>query len=46
VHANPLLAIRVHFNQELGVNPDDRGFGAITAGATYLVGALIETGAG
>ncbi|MDQ2791146.1 MAG: hypothetical protein DLM60_14745 [Pseudonocardiales bacterium] len=44
VHANPSLAIRVHINQELGVNPDDRPSPWVAAGSSFLcfaIGALV-----
>jgi VIT1/CCC1 family predicted Fe2+/Mn2+ transporter len=44
VHANPSLAIRVHINQELGVNPDDQPSPWVAAGSSFLcfaIGALV-----
>jgi vacuolar iron transporter family protein len=44
VHANPALTLRVHINQELGVNPDDQPSPVIAAGSSFLcfaTGALI-----
>jgi vacuolar iron transporter family protein len=44
VHANPLLALRVHINQELGVNPDDQPSPVVAAGLSLLcfaIGALV-----
>ncbi len=44
VHANPALAIRVHINQELGVNPEDQPSPWVAAGSSFLcfaVGALV-----
>ena len=44
VHANPALAIRVHINQELGVNPEDQPSPWVAAGssfACFAIGALI-----
>lgn len=44
VHANPSLAVRVHINQELGVNPDDQPSPWVAAGSSFLcfaIGALV-----
>ncbi|MBV9140236.1 MAG: VIT1/CCC1 transporter family protein [Pseudonocardiales bacterium] len=44
VHANPSLALRVHLNQELGVNPDDQPSPWVAAGSSFLcfsIGALV-----
>jgi VIT1/CCC1 family predicted Fe2+/Mn2+ transporter len=44
VHANPALAVRVHINQELGVNPDDQPSPWVAAGSSFLcfaIGALV-----
>jgi VIT1/CCC1 family predicted Fe2+/Mn2+ transporter len=44
VHANPSLALRVHINQELGVNPDDQPSPWVAAGSSFLcfsIGALV-----
>jgi vacuolar iron transporter family protein len=44
VHANPALAIRVHINQELGVNPEDQPSPWVAAGSSFLcfgIGALV-----
>jgi VIT1/CCC1 family predicted Fe2+/Mn2+ transporter len=44
VHANPSLAVRVHVNQELGVNPDDQPSPWVAAGSSFLCfafGALV-----
>jgi VIT1/CCC1 family predicted Fe2+/Mn2+ transporter len=44
VHANPSLAVRVHINQELGVNPDDQPSPRVAAGSSFLcfaIGALV-----
>jgi VIT1/CCC1 family predicted Fe2+/Mn2+ transporter len=44
VHANPTLAIRVHINQELGVNPDEQPSPWVAAGSSFLcfaIGALV-----
>ncbi|MGH3826589.1 MAG: VIT1/CCC1 transporter family protein [Pseudonocardiaceae bacterium] len=44
VHANPSLALRVHINQELGVNPDEQPSPWVAAGLSFLcfaLGALI-----
>ncbi len=44
VHANPSLAVRVHINQELGVNPDDQPSPWLAGGSSFLcfaIGALI-----
>ncbi|MEO7194612.1 MAG: VIT1/CCC1 transporter family protein [Pseudonocardiaceae bacterium] len=44
VHANPSLALRVHINQELGVNPDEQPSPWVAAGSSFLcfaLGALI-----
>ncbi len=44
VHANPALAVRVHINQELGVNPEDQPSPWVAAGssfACFAIGALI-----
>jgi vacuolar iron transporter family protein len=44
VHANPSLAVRVHINQELGVNPDDQPSPWVAAGSSFLcfvLGALV-----
>ncbi|MGH3869110.1 MAG: VIT1/CCC1 transporter family protein [Pseudonocardiaceae bacterium] len=44
VHANPSLALRVHINQELGVNPDDQPSPLVAAGLSLLcfaIGALV-----
>jgi vacuolar iron transporter family protein len=44
VHANPALAVRVHINQELGVNPQDQPSPWVAAGSSFLcfgIGALI-----
>ncbi|MGH3549464.1 MAG: VIT1/CCC1 transporter family protein [Pseudonocardiaceae bacterium] len=44
VHANPSLAVRVHINQELGVNPDEQPSPWVAAGSSFLcfaIGALI-----
>lgn len=44
VHANPSLAVRVHINRELGVNPDDQPSPWVAAGSSFLcfaIGALV-----
>lgn len=44
VHANPALAVRVHINQELGVNPEDQPSPWVAAGSSFLcfaIGALV-----
>jgi VIT1/CCC1 family predicted Fe2+/Mn2+ transporter len=44
VHANPMLAVRVHINQELGVNPEDQPSPWVAAGWSFLcfaIGALV-----
>ncbi|MGH3770388.1 MAG: VIT1/CCC1 transporter family protein, partial [Pseudonocardiaceae bacterium] len=44
VHANPSLALRVHINQELGVNPDDQPSPWVAAGSSFCcfaIGALV-----
>jgi VIT1/CCC1 family predicted Fe2+/Mn2+ transporter len=44
VHADPSLAVRVHINQELGVNPDDQPSPWLAAGSSFLcfaIGALV-----
>lgn len=44
VHANPSLAVRVHINRELGVNPDDQLSPWVAAGSSFLcfaIGALV-----
>jgi VIT1/CCC1 family predicted Fe2+/Mn2+ transporter len=44
VHADPTLAVRVHINQELGVNPDDQPSPWVAAGSSFLcfaIGALV-----
>jgi vacuolar iron transporter family protein len=44
VHADPSLAVRVHINQELGVNPDDQPSPWVAGGSSFLcfaIGALI-----
>lgn len=44
VHANPALAIRVHINQELGLNPEDQPSPWVAAGSSFLcfgIGALV-----
>ena len=44
IHANPSLAVRVHVNQELGVNPEDQPSPWLAAGSSFLcfaVGALV-----
>jgi VIT1/CCC1 family predicted Fe2+/Mn2+ transporter len=44
VHANPSLAVRVHINQELGVNPEDQPSPWVAAGSSFLcfaIGALV-----
>ncbi|HEV7452897.1 MAG TPA: VIT1/CCC1 transporter family protein [Pseudonocardiaceae bacterium] len=44
VHANPSLAVRVHINQELGVNPDDQPSPWVAAGSSFVcfaIGALV-----
>ena len=44
VHANPSLAVRVHVNQELGVNPEDQPSPWVAAGSSFLcfaIGALV-----
>lgn len=44
VHADPALAVRVHINQELGVNPDEQPSPWVAGGSSFLcfaVGALI-----
>ena len=44
VHANPSLALRVHLNQELGVNPDDQPSPWVAAGSSFVcfaIGALV-----
>ncbi|MGH3686009.1 MAG: VIT1/CCC1 transporter family protein [Pseudonocardiaceae bacterium] len=44
VHANPSLAVRVHINQELGVNPDEQPSPWVAAGSSFLcfvIGALV-----
>lgn len=49
MHANPPLALRVHVNQELGVNPDDQPSPLVAVGSSLLcfaIGALIGVGAG
>ncbi|MGH3773395.1 MAG: VIT1/CCC1 transporter family protein, partial [Pseudonocardiaceae bacterium] len=40
VHANPSLALRVHINQELGVNPDEQPSPWVAAGSSLLCFAL------
>ncbi|HEX2290607.1 MAG TPA: VIT1/CCC1 transporter family protein [Pseudonocardiaceae bacterium] len=44
VHADPSLAVRVHINQELGVNPDEQPSPWVAGGSSFLcfaIGALI-----
>jgi VIT1/CCC1 family predicted Fe2+/Mn2+ transporter len=44
VHANPTLAVRVHINQELGVNPEDQPSPWVAAGSSFFcfaIGALV-----
>jgi vacuolar iron transporter family protein len=44
VHANPALTLRVHINQELGVNPDEAPSPWVAAGSSFLcfaIGALV-----
>ena len=44
VHADPSLAVRVHINQELGVNPDEQPSPWVASGSSFLcfaIGALI-----
>ena len=44
VHAEPSLAVRVHINQELGVNPDEQPSPWVAGGSSFLcfaIGALI-----
>jgi vacuolar iron transporter family protein len=44
VHADPSLAVRVHINQELGVNPDEQPSPWVAGGSSFLcfaVGALV-----
>jgi len=44
VHAIPSLALRVHINQELGVNPDEQPSPWVAAGSSFLcfaIGALV-----
>ncbi len=44
VHANPSLTLRVHINQELGVNPDEQPSPWVAAGSSLLcfaIGALV-----
>jgi VIT1/CCC1 family predicted Fe2+/Mn2+ transporter len=44
VHADPALAVRVHINQELGVNPDEQPSPWVAGGSSFLcfaVGALV-----
>jgi VIT1/CCC1 family predicted Fe2+/Mn2+ transporter len=44
VHTNPSLAVRVHINQELGVNPEDQPSPWVAAGSSFLcfaIGALV-----
>lgn len=44
VHANPSLALRVHINQELGVNLEDQPSPWVAAGSSFLcfaIGALV-----
>jgi vacuolar iron transporter family protein len=44
VHADPSLAIRVHINQELGVNPDEQPSPWVAGGSSFLcfaIGALV-----
>ena len=43
VHADPSLAVRVHINQELGVNPDEQPSPWVAGGLSFLcfaIGAL------
>ncbi len=44
VHADPSLAVRVHINQELGVNPDEQPSPWVAGGSSFLcfaIGALV-----
>ena len=44
VHADPALAVRVHINQELGVNPDEQPSPWVAGASSFLcfaVGALL-----
>jgi VIT1/CCC1 family predicted Fe2+/Mn2+ transporter len=44
VHADPSLAVQVHINRELGVNPDDQPSPWVAAGSSFLcfaIGALV-----
>ncbi|MGH3783387.1 MAG: VIT1/CCC1 transporter family protein, partial [Pseudonocardiaceae bacterium] len=44
VQDNPSLAVRLHINQELGVNPDDQPSPWVAAGSSFLcfaIGALV-----
>ena len=44
VHADPRLAVRVHLNQELGINPEDQPSPWVAAGSSFFcfaVGALV-----
>ncbi|MGH3778895.1 MAG: VIT1/CCC1 transporter family protein [Pseudonocardiaceae bacterium] len=44
VHADPALAVRVHINQELGVNPDEQPSPWVAGGSSFLcfaIGALV-----
>ena len=44
VHTDPSLAVRVHINQELGVNPDEQPSPWVAGGSSFLcfaVGALV-----
>ncbi len=44
VHTDPSLAVRVHINQELGVNPDDQPSPWVAAGSSFVcfgIGALV-----
>jgi VIT1/CCC1 family predicted Fe2+/Mn2+ transporter len=44
VHADPSLAVRVHINQELGLNPDEQPSPWVAGGSSFLcfaIGALV-----
>jgi VIT1/CCC1 family predicted Fe2+/Mn2+ transporter len=44
VHADPSLAVQVHINQELGVNPDEQPSPWVAGGSSFLcfaIGALV-----
>ncbi|MGH3913201.1 MAG: VIT1/CCC1 transporter family protein [Pseudonocardiaceae bacterium] len=44
VHADPMLAVRVHITQELGLNPDEQPSPWVAGGSSFLcfaIGALV-----